>query len=199
MVSTRVANSDDRYIALLQDLKSRIKSARLTAVAAVNRELIQLYWGIGQEILHRQEAEGWGAGVIVRLATDLRKEFPEMTGLSARNLGYMKSLAEAYPDTPFLQQVVAKLPWGHNIQLSMPIFRLPTFLIWLLCLHPSLAKAVARSFPPSHFRLKTTGQVRSMPTQHWLLPVHFSRFADVSLRGSAYTRDRSTRLQSKPR
>jgi predicted nuclease of restriction endonuclease-like (RecB) superfamily len=117
VVSTRIANPDDRYVALLHDLKDKIKSARLTAVAAVNRELIQLYWGIGREILHRQEAEGWGAGVIARLATDLRREFPEMTGLSARNLSYVKSLAEAYPDTQFLQQVVAKLPWGHNIRL----------------------------------------------------------------------------------
>ena len=55
--------------------------------------------------------------MIGRLAVDLRREFPEMTGLSARNLNYMKSFAEAYPDSEFLQQVVAKLPWGHNIRL----------------------------------------------------------------------------------
>jgi predicted nuclease of restriction endonuclease-like (RecB) superfamily len=105
------------YAALLQDLKARIRSARLGAAVAVNRELILLYWSIGQVILSRQEAAGWGSKVIDRLAVDLRRDFPDMTGLSARNLNYMRSFAEAYPDEAILQQVVAKLPWGHNVRL----------------------------------------------------------------------------------
>ena len=40
-----------------------------------------------------------------------------MTGLSPRNLKYMRSFAAAYPDRGFVQQVVALLPWGHNIRL----------------------------------------------------------------------------------
>jgi predicted nuclease of restriction endonuclease-like (RecB) superfamily len=65
----------------------------------------------------RQREDGWRTGVIARLAADLRRTFPEMTGLSARNLGYMKSFAEAYPSHEILQQLVAKLPWGHNVRL----------------------------------------------------------------------------------
>ena len=76
-----------------------------------------LYWGIGRDILSRQESEGWGAKVIDRLATDLGRAFPEMTGLSARNLEYMRAFAEAWPDPEFVQQVVALLPWGHNVRL----------------------------------------------------------------------------------
>ena len=105
------------YQDLLVRLKSQIQTARVRAALAVNQELVVLYWRIGKEILTRQKEEGWGAGVIERLAKDLRSEFPDMRGLSARNLGYMKALAEAWPEEPILQQVVAKLPWGHNVRL----------------------------------------------------------------------------------
>jgi predicted nuclease of restriction endonuclease-like (RecB) superfamily len=76
-----------------------------------------LYWSIGREILARQVAEGWGARVIGRLATDLRRDFPKMTGLSPRNLKYMCAFAEAFPDEQIVQQLVAQLPWGHNVKL----------------------------------------------------------------------------------
>jgi predicted nuclease of restriction endonuclease-like (RecB) superfamily len=87
----------------------------------VNQELVLLYWSIGRDILVRQENEGWGARVIDRLAADLRRDFPEMTGLSARNLKYMRAFAAAYPDRAIVQQVVAQLPWGHVIRLSETI------------------------------------------------------------------------------
>ena len=53
---------------------------------AVNQELILLYWSIGSDIHDRQATEGWGARVIDRLGDDLRRAFPDMTGLSGRNL-----------------------------------------------------------------------------------------------------------------
>lgn len=105
------------YVTLVAELKRRITDARLRAALSVNRELVLLYWGIGRDILSRQESEGWGAKVIDRLAVDLGRAFPEMTGLSARNLKYMRAFAEAWPDLEFVQQVVALLPWGHNVRL----------------------------------------------------------------------------------
>jgi predicted nuclease of restriction endonuclease-like (RecB) superfamily len=105
------------YQDLLSVLKSRIRTAQVRAALAVNKEMVLLYWGIGKEILTRQRDDGWGTRVIQRLAKDLRSEFPEMQGLSPRNLGYMKAFAEAWPDESILQQLVAKLPWGHNVRL----------------------------------------------------------------------------------
>ena len=107
----------DNYAALLGDLKSRIAAARLKAALAVNGELILLYWQIGCDILERQRDEGWGAKVVERLGADLRQAFPEMTGLSSRNLKYMRAFAEAYPNHEFVQQVAAQLPWGHAMVL----------------------------------------------------------------------------------
>ena len=105
------------YAALLAGLQERIRGAQVRAVLSVNRELVLLYWQIGREILAQQGAQGWGAKVIDRLAQDLRNAFPEMKGFSARNLKYMRAFAEAWPDEQFVQQVVAQLPWGHNVRL----------------------------------------------------------------------------------
>jgi hypothetical protein len=96
------------YAALLSELKDRIREARLRSALAVNGELILLYWSIGRDILSRQAREGWGAKIIDRLSADLHRDFPEMTGLSLRNLKYMHAFAEAYPDSEFVQQVVAQ-------------------------------------------------------------------------------------------
>ena len=105
------------YDSLLRNLKERISHARVRASLAVNQELVLLYWSIGNDILVRQREDGWGSKVIERLAKDLKSAFPEMQGLSLRNLKYMKSFAEAWVNEPILQQAVAKLPWGHNVRL----------------------------------------------------------------------------------
>ena len=83
----------DGYPELLEELKGRIQAARVKAALAVNAELITLYWSIGRDIIARQEREGWGAKVLERLSEDLRRAFPDMKGLSARNLTAMRDLA----------------------------------------------------------------------------------------------------------
>ena len=99
------------YAEVLKDLMTQIRSAQIRAHRAVNTELIQLYWSIGKTILGRQALEGWGTKVIDRLASDLRQEFPQMTGLSPRNFRYMRTFAVAW--STIGQQPVAQLPWGH--------------------------------------------------------------------------------------
>jgi predicted nuclease of restriction endonuclease-like (RecB) superfamily len=116
----RTEDLPSEYPQFLAEVKARIAAARTRAVLAVNSELIQLYWEIGHEILEREQREGWGAKVINRLAADLRREFPNMTGLSLRNLRYMRAFAGAWPSespSSIVQQPVAQLPWGHNVSL----------------------------------------------------------------------------------
>ena len=105
------------YDEFLSTLKDRIRQAQLRAALAVNKELVLLYWEIGRDILARQDEQGWGAKVIDRLAADLRSAFPEMSGFSPRNLKYMRSFAAAWPEEPIVQQLVAQIPWGHNVRL----------------------------------------------------------------------------------
>ncbi|WP_008318527.1 PDDEXK nuclease domain-containing protein [Leptolyngbya sp. PCC 6406] len=105
------------YEQLFLDLKERIRLTQVRAAIAVNRELIVLYWQIGRQILQRQVHQGWGSKVIDRLAQDLQREFPDMKGFSSRNLRYMRAFAEAYPEEKSVDQVMANLPWGHNVRL----------------------------------------------------------------------------------
>ena len=129
------------YGALLDEIKGRIRSAQIKASLAVNSELIGLYWSIGHDIVQRQHREGWGQSVVDRLANDLRREFPSMTGFSAGNIRRMRAFylawAEPIPAQParelkagsnsaqlarelataILPSPVAEMPWFHNVVL----------------------------------------------------------------------------------
>jgi len=108
------------YSSWLATLKTQIHNAQSRAVLAVNRELLQLYWHIGDEILTQQQTQGWGAKVVKQLAQDLKLAFPELKGFSRANLMYMRAFAEAWPDLnkdKIVQQAVGQLPWGHNLVL----------------------------------------------------------------------------------
>lgn len=117
IVQQNVGQLPTGYDEFVKRLKVRIQAARVRASLAANHELILLYWDIGRRILEQQAAQGWGAKVVERLARDLRIAFPDMKGLSPRNLMYMRSFAEAYSEDPIVQRVVAQLPWGHNVDL----------------------------------------------------------------------------------
>jgi predicted nuclease of restriction endonuclease-like (RecB) superfamily len=118
------------YDELLAQIKERIRTAQLRAAVAVNRELIELYWQIGQSIVDRQRSDGWGKSVVEKLAEDLKAEFPGMTGFSPRNVWRMRAFYLAYTDEVRklpravaeldgvnLPRAVAEIPWGHNADL----------------------------------------------------------------------------------
>ena len=105
------------YGEILDELKSKIELARQKAAFSVNRELILLYWEIGRTILKQQKKEGWGAKIIDRLSKDLTRSFPDMRGVSPRNLKYMRQFAQLYPDFTIVQDPLAQLTWYHIITL----------------------------------------------------------------------------------
>lgn len=107
----------DGYQRVFTTLKNKIQTAQGRAGLAVNRELVLLYWNIGNEILDLQERKGWGSKVIGKLSEDLQNEFVGVQGFSLRNMQYMRKFAEQYRDEAIVQQVVAQLPWSHNITL----------------------------------------------------------------------------------
>lgn len=130
------------YPALLTDIKQRIRQAQTRAILAVNRELLALYWDIGRLIDGRQKQEGWGAGVIPRLAKDLHNELPEEKGFSERNIKLMVQFFREYPTLfaavvigqPVVAQLpssepsaeigqpaVAQIPWAHNVLLMQRV------------------------------------------------------------------------------
>jgi predicted nuclease of restriction endonuclease-like (RecB) superfamily len=105
------------YMMLLVDIKEKIKGSQLKASLSVNRHLIELYWDIGRSIIIKQATEIWGNGVIESLGNDLQKDFPGIKGFSSRNIWRMRAFYLAYSAEPKLPQLVAEIPWGHNILL----------------------------------------------------------------------------------
>ncbi|MEQ8999502.1 MAG: DUF1016 N-terminal domain-containing protein [Coleofasciculus sp. B1-GNL1-01] len=121
-MSTIKPSFDRAYQDFLRDIKIQVVQSRIEAARAVNRSLIRLYWSLGQLIVERQEALGWGKAVVERLLADLKAEFPQITGFSPRNLWLIKQFYEAYAEAPeFLKQLVAEIPWGHNILIMQRI------------------------------------------------------------------------------
>ncbi len=93
-----MSNLPKKYEEIVKSLKEKIRLSRINAVYTVNAQLLAIYWEIGKTILEQQSVEGWGTKVIDRLSRDLKAEFPEMKGLSVRNIKYMRAFAEAYPN-----------------------------------------------------------------------------------------------------
>ncbi|MCO7137320.1 PDDEXK nuclease domain-containing protein [[Clostridium] leptum] len=106
--------NSNEYIATIEQVKQEIKAAQYKAAVHVNTELIMLYHSIGCVI---NSHKSWGNKFIENLAQDIKLEFPQSKGYSVRNLKYMAKFAATYPDAEFVQQVVAQIPWGHNLVL----------------------------------------------------------------------------------
>ncbi|MDB9521811.1 PDDEXK nuclease domain-containing protein [Dolichospermum circinale CS-1225] len=106
--------SDD-YTHLLMEVQQRIRSAQYEALKAVNREMINLYWDIGQMIVIKQQDAIWGKSVVEKLAKDLQTEFPGISGFSARNIWNMRNFYVTYSQNEKLQPMVAEIGWTHNI------------------------------------------------------------------------------------
>ena len=120
-VAPAVASLPKGYAATLQAIKTHLSSARIRAVLAANPIVIEAYWQIGKLILARQTDAKWGAKVIDRLAADLQEAFPDMGGLSSRNLLSMRLFAESFPLGQIAKQPVSQLPWGHVVRLMQMV------------------------------------------------------------------------------
>ena len=106
----------NQYHEMLRDVITEIKSARVTLAQRINSGMMQMYWNIGKRLSAEKIEKGYGSNVVKRLAADLQQEFPGTTGFSPRNLWDMKKFYEYYflADAK-LRQLVAVLPWKHNL------------------------------------------------------------------------------------
>ena len=110
------------YASLLADIKQRVRQAQVRAMLSVNAQLLLLYCGIGQTIHERQQQEGWGAGVIPRLARDLHNELPEGKGFSERNFKQMLAFYREYAQLPFVQQPAAQIEAEQKMPQTAALF-----------------------------------------------------------------------------
>lgn len=99
------------------DVIQLIKQSRNKAIKAVNTELINLYWNIGEYISKRIETTEWGQSVVKELAQYIQRTEPEIKGFSDKNLWRMKQFYETYKDFPKLSALSRQLSWSHNLAI----------------------------------------------------------------------------------
>jgi predicted nuclease of restriction endonuclease-like (RecB) superfamily len=104
-----VSIASPEYRQFIEDLKTRVISARISAARAVNRDLILLYWDIGRGIVEKQQVLGWGESVVEMVAADLRRAFPGSRSFSSDNVWRMRQFYLAYGDASFLGQAVPEI------------------------------------------------------------------------------------------
>ena len=153
-ISFGTEDAPSGYLRFLNEVKERIRTARLRAAMSANRELITLYWQIGKGIVERQRSAGWGKSVVERLSRDLKSEFPDCSGFSPQNIWFMRAFYLCWTEGAenLLQPVreirsgepadeahgveqdnppgpVLQIPWGHNIHLMTKLAN-PAQRLW---------------------------------------------------------------------
>jgi len=99
---------------IFSEVVGLIKQARAKALSSVNKELINLYWNIGEYISKRVETEEWGKSVVQELAKFIQSTEPDIKGFNDRNLWRMKQFYETYKDFPKLSTLWSELNWSNN-------------------------------------------------------------------------------------
>ena len=111
---TRSSRIENSYDELRFQFKNHIEKAQIRAMTSVNQQLLLLYWQIGNLILTLEPEEEWGSKIVTKLSKDLKIAFPNMSGLSERNLKYMRKFAKENVNFEFVQESLAQITWYHN-------------------------------------------------------------------------------------
>jgi predicted nuclease of restriction endonuclease-like (RecB) superfamily len=97
------------------EITSLIASARSKAYQAVNKELVTLYWHVGEHVSKQVLSKAWGKSVVQELADYIQKYEPNIKGFSAQNIWRMKQFYETYSENTKLSPLVRELTWTNNL------------------------------------------------------------------------------------
>jgi predicted nuclease of restriction endonuclease-like (RecB) superfamily len=109
--------NEQHYAIFLKNVKTHIHEAQYSALSAVNKALVQLYWQLGRLIAETQEEQKWGKAVVERLSKDLRADNPNTQGFSPPNLWNMRLFYLSYKDDPILQTLSIEIVWSQNVSI----------------------------------------------------------------------------------
>ena len=97
------------------ELLSIIDSAHTRALKAVNAELIQMYWNVGEYLSGLCANSGFGGKVIDEVAAYIAKTNPGVKGFNCRGLYRMKQFYETYKDDEFVTPLVTQISWTNHL------------------------------------------------------------------------------------
>lgn len=186
MANKEVIKSND-YLLFLKEIKDKIRTARIKAYHGLNKELINLYWGIGKSIVEKQKKYGWGQSIVEKLSRDLMTDFKGKEGLSANNLWRMRNLYLTYKDNPKLAQLVQEIPWGQNIVIMQ---RIKEQNIKEYYIKATIQYGWSRDVLIHQIEAEAHKQIKIEKLHNFpkTLPVHLSEQADLAIKDT-YTLD----------
>lgn len=97
------------------EIISIIDAARSRALKAVNAELIQMYWDVGEYLSALCSASSFGDKVIDEVAAHIAKANPGVKGFNRRGLYRMKQFYETYRDDEFVSPLVTQISWTNHL------------------------------------------------------------------------------------
>jgi len=98
-MSTKQIQQNQDFTTFVKEIKNKILSSQYEALKQVNKELIELYWSIGQDIVQKQ------------------KEFVGIKGFSVQKLWNMRQFYLEYHQNKKLQTLSREISWSHNLYL----------------------------------------------------------------------------------
>ena len=104
---------DNRFTEIIK----LIELSRSNAIRAVNRQLINLYWLIGENISNKIDSSEWGDSVVKELANYIKTIEPNLKGFSDKNIWRMKQFYETYRGDLKLSTLLREISWSHNLAI----------------------------------------------------------------------------------
>lgn len=201
--------SDKTYTEFLKEVVYLVQSHRIYAIQTVQTINIQLYWSIGELILHRQKEYGWGKSIVNQLSKDLTVRIGDGISWSSRNLWFMRQLVLEYSnvnqlgsylemeklnqldsvmDIEEIKELVCKVPWKHNILIIQKVKNPKARLFYL---QTTFKNKYSRSVLLHQINADAYGVYLANPTQHnfeTALPEHLLEQTSESIK-SVYSLD----------
>jgi len=103
--------------AAFREVVAMIETARALAYHAVNTELIELYWRVGEYISSKLQAAAWGQSVVAELAAYIQRHCPNLRGFTRASLFRVRQFFETYRDDTKVAAVLRQLPWTHHLMI----------------------------------------------------------------------------------
>lgn len=162
------------------DIIQLIKQSRNNAIKAVNTELIDLYWNIGQYISKQIESAAWGDGVVKELADYLSRTEPELKGFSDKNLWRMKQFYETYKDSPKLSALLRQISWTNNLTIlsRAKTIEEKEFYLRLAIQERYSTRELERQINSAVFERTMLGNAKLSPVMREIHPNIFNTFKD---------------------
>ncbi len=94
---------------------SIIENAKGRALKAVNAELINMYWEVGEYLSKLCAESSFGDKVIDEVADYISEANPTIKGFNRRGLYRMRQFYETYKDDEFVTPLVTQISWTNHL------------------------------------------------------------------------------------